>query len=104
MKEKTISEKQVRVKSIFSFSIFIIAFAIGIFAWKMLRPESKSDISKPLRKTLMFNESVFSKIFDQNKLVTTYPKSEAIRQVRVNGREGMRSALDSAAWRLQLVK
>jgi len=104
MKEKNISDKQVKVQSIISFSIFIIAFTAGIFAWKILRPESKKDISKPLRKTLLFNESVFSKIFDQDKLVKTYPKSEAVSRVRVNGREGLRSPMDSAGWHLQVVK
>jgi DMSO/TMAO reductase YedYZ molybdopterin-dependent catalytic subunit len=58
----------------------------------------------PLRKGLNFNEEVFGSLFNQNKLVKTYPVSEAVTQVRVNGNVGMKQPLDSAGWKLQVVK
>jgi DMSO/TMAO reductase YedYZ molybdopterin-dependent catalytic subunit len=105
MKEKIVSEKQIFWKSFFAFAFFIIAFGIGFYAWKQLRHEEKADgVQKTLRKGLNANQKIFSGIFSENKLVKTYPVSEAVKRVRVNGRDGLRTPLDSAGWRLHVVK
>lgn len=105
MKEKIVTKKQIRLKSIFAFSFFIVALSAGMFAWKMLRNENEDDgIPKTLRKGLMVNETIFKGLFNKNKLAKTYPESEAIKNVRVNGNEGLKTPLDSSGWRLQVVK
>ena len=105
MNEKIVSEKRLRLKSIFAFSFFLIAFGAGIVVWKMIRHEQKEKgIPKTLRKGLLANENIFSGIFSQKKLVKTYPKSEAVKSVRVNGNLGLKDpAFDTASWRLQVI-
>ena len=105
MKEKIISEKQLRLKTIFAFGFFIVAFGAGIYAWKLLRKEPKDNgVQKTLRMGLSTNEKIFSSLFNEDKLVKTYPTSEAVKSVRFNGWEGIRSPVDSAGWRLRVVK
>ena len=105
MKEKIISEKRLLLKTIFAFVFFIAAFAVGIYAWKKLRHEEQSGgVQKTLRKGLSTNEKIFSELFSDERLVTTYPVSEAVKRVRVNGKDGIRTPLDSANWRLYVVK
>lgn len=105
MKEKIISEKKILFKTVFAFTFLIAAFGIGVYAWKKLRYEEReAGVQKTLRKGLDANEKIFGGWFDRNRLVTTYPKREAVKNVRVNGFEGLKTPLDSAAWRLKVVK
>jgi len=105
MKEKIISEKTLLLKTFFAFVFFIGAFAIGVYAWKKLRNEEKvGGVQKTLRKGLSTNEKIFSGLFSDDRLVKTYPVSKAVKRVRVNGNDGLRTALDSADWRLHVVK
>jgi DMSO/TMAO reductase YedYZ molybdopterin-dependent catalytic subunit len=106
MKEIIISEKQVRRRNIFAFAFFILAFAAGILAWKALRREPQADnIPVTLRQGLMANERVFGGLFNRNRLVPTYLKSQAVSKVRVNGDLGLKDAsFDPATWRLQVIR
>jgi DMSO/TMAO reductase YedYZ molybdopterin-dependent catalytic subunit len=105
MKEQFQTEKVIRTRSIFAFLIFIFSFALGIFAWKWIRHEPKDQgIPATLRKGLSANERIFSKVFSQQHLVATYPKSEAVKYVRVNGKLGLQSGVDTLSWRLQVIK
>lgn len=105
MKEKIISERRLWFKTIFAFVFFIAAFAIGVYAWKKLRHEEKvGGVQKTLRKGLSTNEKIFRSLFSDERLVKTYPVSEAVARVRVNGKDGLRTPLDSAGWRLHVVK
>jgi DMSO/TMAO reductase YedYZ molybdopterin-dependent catalytic subunit len=105
MKEKIISEKKLLLKTFFAFVFFMAAFGIGFYLWKQLRHETRAaGVQKTLRKGLNTNEKIFSGLFSDERLVKTYPLSEAVKRVRVNGNEGLRTPLDSAEWRLHLVK
>jgi DMSO/TMAO reductase YedYZ molybdopterin-dependent catalytic subunit len=105
MKEKIISEKKLLFKTIFAFAFFFVAFGIGVYAWKKLRHEEQvGGVQKTLRKGLNANEKIFSGVFSEERLVKTYPISEAVKRVRVNGNDGLRAPLDSAGWRLRVVK
>jgi len=59
---------------------------------------------KPLRKVLIANEAIFDKILSDKHLAKEYPLSAAAKKVRVNGRDGLRSPLDSANWRMYVIK
>src|SRR3954470_24933111 len=103
MKQKIFSQRQIRIKSLAAFSIFILGFCVAVFAWKRIRLAPQPDgIPSPLRKGLSVNEALFSRIFNPQKLLPVYPKSEAVKAVRVNGNVGMRSALESTTWRLKV--
>lgn len=105
MKERSATPRQILLRSTFAFCVFIAAFAVGIYLWRSIRREPQvGGVSSTLRKGLDANEKIFSSTFDKDRLVATYPKSEAVRNVRVNGAEGLRSPLDSANWRLHVVK
>lgn len=105
MKEKFLSDQQVRRRSIFAFVFFVAAFSLGIFAWKKIKGGTKDrGIPTLLRKGLSANENIFGSLFSKEKLIQTYPTSEAVTKVRVNGNLGLKSAFDADAWRLQVVK
>lgn len=104
MKEKTISEQQIRLRTFLSFFIFFLFFIISIIAWKKLRKQPKEEgIAKTLRAGLLTNEKVFGYFFNSDKLLKTYPKSSVVKKVRLNGNLGMTGAFDAANWKLQVV-
>jgi DMSO/TMAO reductase YedYZ molybdopterin-dependent catalytic subunit len=103
--EESISNKAFRRKFIIAFSIFIILIsaAWATFKWINRQPREAGAL-KPLRKTLDFNEKVFSGIFDTNHLVKEYPVSRAAKRVRVNGMDGLRDNVSEETWRLKVVR
>ncbi len=103
-KEISVSSKKFRIKSIIAFSIFIIAIAAAVFAWKWLHQQPKvAGAHKPLRKGLAIDEKVFSKALSKEHLAKTYPVSTAAKNVRLNGFIGLKSELDSS-WKLKVVR
>lgn len=105
MKEKFYSERKIRIKTVSSFGFFIIAIAAAFFGWKWLRSEPIVDgIQSPIRKGLSINESIFSPGSGAIRLAKTYPKSEAVKSVRVNGDVGMGNDFDASTWKLAVVK
>jgi DMSO/TMAO reductase YedYZ molybdopterin-dependent catalytic subunit len=105
MKEQIISERQYKIRTITSFVVFFLFISLSLFAWKKLRKEQKdSGVQKTLRAGFITNEKVFGYFFNSNKLLKTYPRSSAIKNVRVNGNLGMSSAFDAANWQLQVIK
>jgi DMSO/TMAO reductase YedYZ molybdopterin-dependent catalytic subunit len=109
MKEKIITEQQVRIKTLTAFLIFFLLVAGAAVAWRWLRklPQEGGPlggVAKPLRNGLTVNEKLFSAGFSTNRLVKTYPVSAAVKKVRVNGEVGMNPDFDAAAWKLEVVK
>lgn len=103
--EKNLTEKQVKVKTIWSFAILFLFAIACIIGWKWLHREPKiAGAVKPLRTGLDYNEKIFSGVFSNNNLAKTFPKSSAVKKVRVNGSAGMSVNFDPAKWKLQLVK
>ena len=87
-----------------AFVVFIIFILAAIFIWKWIHRQPEiAEAPKPLRNVLSLNEKVFSKTLSNNHLAKTYPVSEAVKHVRVNGDIGLRSNLDSL-WKLKLVR
>ncbi len=104
-KEIFISEKQLKRKTIFSFSVFILMIVFAILGWKWLHKQPADDnIIKPLRTVLNFNESFFSNFFSNRHLAKTFPLSAAAHHVRVNGDDGLSNDFDAANWKLKVVK
>ena len=106
--DDTAAKKYAR-KSLFAFVIFFLMLAAGYAAWRWLYTSSldngiKGGIQKPLRNGLNANEKIFQSIFNKNKRVKEYDKTEAVKKVRVNGALGLDTAFDASAWKLQIVK
>lgn len=102
---KEISSSAYRKRMLFSFFIFAVLVTAGIFAWKWLnhQPEEQGAL-KPLRKTLEVNEKLLTSTFDTAKKARTYDEKDAVKNVRVNGLIGMEKTIDTATWRLQVVR
>lgn len=103
--EQQLTSKQLRLKTILSFSAFV---ALGVVAWfifnRVKNAPKKEGAAKPLRSVLSANESVFSSLFSSTKPVKEYPLSAAAKKVRVNGTDGLEDDVDTATWRLHVVK
>jgi len=104
--EKIISSKDVRSKTVRAFVIFIFLTIAAIFSWRWLihQPED-NGVQAPLRAVLTGNENLFSNyIYSPDNLSRAYSPDEAVPRVRVNGDVGLEGNLDTAAWKLQVVR
>src|SRR3978361_181132 len=110
-KPLTIDQKISR-RNFISFGVFSAAGLGGALAWKWLYNSPIETITvtggarKPLRRALNKTELAFRKVFSNNNLVKTYPKSMAAKKVRVNSDIGIEAnkKFDPATWKLQVVK
>ena len=107
-KQPRTQEQQIRRKTIFSFLVFFLLFAVAFVGWMQLRnpaPDRLSNgVQKPLRKVLDANGKIFGKDYNPQHLSKSYPVSAAAKKVRVNGDVGMGDDFDPAAWKLQVIK
>ncbi|MDB5032106.1 molybdopterin-dependent oxidoreductase [Mucilaginibacter sp.] len=111
IKKSTIDQKISR-RNFISFGVFGTAALGGVLAWKWLYNSPIETITitggahKPLRRALNKTELAFRKVFSNNNLVKTYPKSMAAKKVRVNSDIGIEAEkkLDITAWKLQVIK
>jgi len=103
--EIAMPSKKFRNKSILAFIIFFALIITAIFLWKWLHRQPKiAGAPQPIRKVLNTNEKFFSHFLSNDHLVKTYPRSAAVKHARVNGDIGLKSAFDTAAWKLKLVR
>ena len=103
LKEEQISTKQLRKRTIISFSVFIVMLALAVTGWMWLNKQPPDNgTPKPIRNVLNYNEGFFSSFYSNNKLAKTYPVSAAVKNVRVNGRDGMSAGFDPSTWKLKV--
>ena len=103
--EIVIASLKLRNKSILAFVVFLVFIIGAIFAWKWLhKQQDVAGEPKPLRKVLNVNKDVFSTFLKNSHLAPTYAKSAAVKRARVNGDIGLKSALDTANWKLRVVR
>ena len=75
----------------------------GLGAWRWLVTRSQADgLPWPLRRVLEGNERLARATFGPARPAPAFPAGRA-RWPRVNGRYGLRGAIDPAAWRLRVV-
>jgi DMSO/TMAO reductase YedYZ molybdopterin-dependent catalytic subunit len=92
------------IRTILSFAVFILFLTGCIYAWNWLHTQPKEQAAlKPLRKGMDLNESVFSSFFNPDMLTKEFSKEDAVKKVRVNGFEGLRSVVDSN-WMLNIIR
>lgn len=109
MKEEILTSKKIYNRTVFAFAMFIVAITVAMFLWVWLQHQEKDSpmaggIAKPLRKGLNANEDLFSNTFNTSHLAKTYPKSQAVKRVRVNGDVGMGNNFNAANWNLHVIK
>jgi DMSO/TMAO reductase YedYZ molybdopterin-dependent catalytic subunit len=79
------------IKALLGFGVASLA-PIGIWKWINTSPYLNNTLA-PLRKALEFNEKLTSKILSGSHLAPVFSKSEAVKNVRVNGNVGLASAI-----------
>ncbi|XZF12919.1 molybdopterin-dependent oxidoreductase [Chitinophagaceae bacterium MMS25-I14] len=99
-------QRWINVRTVVSFTIFILLiFSVyGAWVWLYHQPKTAQGVQHPLRAVLDKNEGIFRKIFSNNHLAKTYPHSQAAKHVRVNGNIGLGNDFDTAGWRLHVVR
>ncbi|MDF2431469.1 MAG: hypothetical protein JWP44_1100 [Mucilaginibacter sp.] len=111
-KKELTTEQKINRRNFISFGAFAVLAAGAFEGWRWLykSPEETAGITggarKPLRRALNNTELFFRRVFSDNHMVKTYPKSMAARRVRVNSDIGIEAAkkFDPATWKLQVNK
>lgn len=111
-KPLTIQQK-INRRTFISFGVFGAAATMGVLGWHWLyhSPNEVTAITGgqrvPLRKALNKAELAVRRLFyNENHLVKTYPKTQAAKNVRLNGDIGIEieKKFDIAAWKLEVKK
>ncbi len=108
--QETAFNKHIQRRSFIAFGTFAVlsATAIGSWRWLLTSPLETPGITarahKPLRRALNKTELFFRRLFSNNHLVRTYPKEMAVKNVRVNSDEGLKTPFDPKTWVLQVKK
>ena len=99
-------QQEINRRTIIAFSVFIVCIGIGIFlfAWLYNQPQVADNVQPTLRKGLVMNEKLFSRFYSKTREAKVFQKSDAVTKVRVNGDVGMDGELDTATWRLKVVR
>jgi len=104
-------EQKIKRRNFISFTTFAVLSAFAWTGWKWLYHAhiEESDITaharQPLRKAMNKTELFFRKFFSNNHLVKTYPKSWAVKNVRVNSHIGLeQDGFNTEEWELSVVK
>ncbi|MBA4167774.1 MAG: molybdopterin-dependent oxidoreductase [Chitinophagaceae bacterium] len=101
------TEKTISRRTWISFSVFAAGGLVAWGGWKWLRTYSlekeaaSAGLPMPVRTIQNGNDKVAQSIFSDNRLVRTFPKSMAAKNVRKNGTVGLQSALDKD-WKLNV--
>ncbi|RAK02508.1 molybdopterin-dependent oxidoreductase-like protein [Larkinella arboricola] len=102
-REELATDQQIRRRMLKAFGWFGLASLVPYGVWKWIRSQPKeAGLPKVFRKVLNTNEQLANGYFSNAHLAPTFPKEMAAKNVRVNGKDGLRSALDKDVWRLQV--
>ena len=96
---ETEAKQNMRERSRRNFLIGGASALVGVFGWRWMPEETKSAI---YRRAFEFNEQVSQMFYSPQRLAPEFAR-ERVRDLRVNGGEGMSEGFDAAAWRLQVV-
>src|ERR1700733_9612288 len=93
-------------KTVISFFFFFVFMSAGFAGWKWLRhqPADANGTRGVLRAAFQANEVIFKGFLSDKHLAKEYPLAEAEKKIRFNGPEGLRTPLDSAKWRLYVIR
>jgi len=97
---------EIRRRSLVAFSVFFVCLVLGgvAFAWLYNEPATDDNVQHTLRLGLKANEKLFSLFYSKTREAKKFTKSDAVKTVRVNGNVGMDGVLDTATWRLRVVR
>lgn len=96
-------------KTVISFFFFFLFSSAAVYGWKWLRKQPSdgafgAGIQSPLRSVLNTNEKIFDDWISKDHLARQYPLSAAAKNVRVNGKIGIRDSIDADKWQLNVIR
>src|ERR1700761_7854885 len=103
-------DQQITRRNFISFGVFgaLVTGAAFSYRWLYKSPIEAKGITGgtrvPLRRALNKTELAFRRVFSNNHLVKTYPKTMAAKNVRHNSDIGAENKIDLASWKLQVNK
>lgn len=78
-----------------------LAGLAGVLGWRYLLTAPDADgTPAPFRRVLDANGRLSAAYFRETRLAPEFAKSQGVREVRTNGRAGLESDIDLAAWRM----
>jgi DMSO/TMAO reductase YedYZ molybdopterin-dependent catalytic subunit len=78
-----------------------LAGLAGVLGWRYLLTQPDADgTPAPFRRVLDANGRLSAAYFRETRLAPEFAKSQGVREVRTNGRAGLESDIDLAAWRM----
>lgn len=92
-------------KTIVSFLLFAAALGAGWCVYSMIA-HAKPDkgVQESLRAVLDANEKLFASTMSHTRLAKTFPVSEADKNVRFNGADGMSEPFNVAEWKMKVAR
>lgn len=104
-KEYYLTNKKIRLRTVIGFSLLITFLSLCLIGWGILHDQPRDNRALvPIRKTLEYNSVIFGSFFSNNRLSAEYSKEDVVPFVRTNGKYGLRSPLDTSAWRLHVIR
>ncbi len=99
-------QREINRRTTIAFSVFILCFTIAGIAFARLynEPQTAGSVQPTLREGLKANEKIFSLFYSKRREAKSFKKSQAVKNVRVNGDVGMDGKMDTAKWRLKVVR
>ena len=95
--------RQIKRRTILSFSVFLIAIVFSVLGWKwLLNQRQENGTITPLQKVLNINEKINSNFFSDKHLAPEFSKNKAAKLARVNGDIGLGNNFDPGNWRLNI--
>ena len=78
-----------------------LAGLAGVLGWRyLLSQPDAAGTPAPFRRVLDANGRLSAAYFRETRLAPEFAKSQGVREVRTNGRAGLESDIDLAAWRM----
>lgn len=96
-------ERDIARKTRRSLIASVLGVGAGLAAWQWIRTRPhEDDLVWPLRRVHQVNEKISQALFSPSSRTPEYPFGSAPKNPRVNGRHGLKSAIDLSTWRLQV--
>lgn len=100
-----VTRRQLRRKTIVAFALFAVAIGLGWWAFRAISiAKPDAGVQAPLRAVLDANEKLFASTLSRTRMAKTYPVSEADKNVRFNGKDGLSEPFDPAAWKMKVAR
>ena len=101
--ERILSDEEYKRRSRRSVLTSAVGIAAGVYGFRWVQnQEPDGRIPGVLRSTHEINGAIWQTLYDSDRMARTYDPSRA-RDLRINGRHGVRDEIDLAQWEMTVV-